>query len=224
MRTDLDLRHDVERELDWEPSIDAAEIGVAVKGGIVTLTGFVNSYREKLGAEEAAKRVAGVLGLANDIEVRLQRDARLTDAEIAHAAVEVLKANASVPPGRVRPVVKEGIVTLEGQVEWQYQRAAAQRCVEILHGVTAVINKIAIRPKAIAAPTEIQKKIEEALKRSAQVDAQGITVETSDGKVTLRGKVRSYWERAEAETAAWAAPGVKEVENHLTIATPVYEQ
>jgi osmotically-inducible protein OsmY len=224
MRTDLDLRHDVERELDWEPRIDASEIGVAVKEGIVTLTGLVSTYREKLAAEEAAKRVAGVLGLANDIEVHLKTDSKLTDAEIAHVAVEVLKANASVPAGRVRPVVKEGVVVLEGQVEWQYQRAAAQRCVETLHGVTGVINKIVMRPNAAAARTEVKQKIEEALRRAAQIDAERIKVETANGKITLRGKVRSYWERAEAEAAAWAAPGVREVENHLTIATPVYEE
>jgi osmotically-inducible protein OsmY len=221
MRTDQDIRRDVERQLEWEPSIDAGEIGVSVKDGIVTLSGFVHAFLEKLDAERAAKRVAGVVGLANDVEVR-PRDQR-TDGEIAHAAVEALKAHTSVPEGKVRPVVKHGVVTLEGEVEWQFQREAALAVVRGLRGVKYVNNQIALKPTARPSPSDIKIKIEDALKRSAQVDARKITVAMTDSTVVLRGAVRSYWEREEAETAAWAAPGVTRVDNRIELAVPPYE-
>lgn len=218
MRADQDIRRDVERQLEWEPSIDAGEIGVAVKDGIVTLSGIVHAFLEKLDAERAAKRVVGVVGLANDVEVR-PRDQR-TDGEIAHAAVEALKAHTFVPEGKVRPrpVVKDGVVTLEGEVEWQFQREAALAVVRGLRGVKYVINQIALKPTARPSPSEIKTKIEDALKRSAQVDARKITVGMTDSEVVLRGSVRSYWEREEAETAAWAAPGVTRVDNRIEVA------
>ena len=221
MRADQDIRRDVERQLDWEPSIDAREIGVAVKDGIVTLSGFVHAFLEKLDAARAAKRVTGVLGLANDIVVQ-PRDQR-TDGEIAHAAADTLKVYTSVPEGTVRPAVTNGIVTLEGEVEWQYQRDAAQAVVRGLRGVKQVINQIALKPKARPSASDIKIKIEDALKRSAQVDARRITVAATEGTVVLRGTVRSYWEQEEAEAAAWAAPGVTRVDNRIEIAVPAYE-
>ena len=216
MRADQDIRRDVERQLEWEPSIDAGEIGVSVKDGIVTLSGFVHSFVEKLDAERAAKRVVGVAGLANDIEVR-PRDQR-TDGEIAHAAVETLKEHTSIPQGKVRPVVKNGIVTLEGEVEWQFQREAALAAVRGLRGVKYATDQIELKPTARSSPSDIKTKIEDALKRSAQVDARTITVAMTDSTVTLKGSVRSYWEREEAETAAWAAPGVTRVDNRIEVA------
>jgi osmotically-inducible protein OsmY len=221
MRADQDIRRDVERQLEWEPSIDAGEIGVAVKDGIVTLSGFVHAFLEKFDAERAAKRVIGVAGLANDIEVR-PRDQR-TDGEIAHAAVEALKAHISIPEGKVRPVVKDGVVTLEGELEWQFQRDAALAAVRGLRGVKQVINQTVLKPKVRPNPSDIKIKIEDALKRSAQVDARKITVAMTDSTVVLRGSVRSSWEREEAETAAWAAPGVTRVDNRIEVAVPSYE-
>jgi osmotically-inducible protein OsmY len=216
MRADQDIRRDVERQLEWEPSIDAGEIGVAVKDGIVTLSGFVHSFLETYDAERAAKRVTGVVGLASDIEVR-PRDQR-TDSEIAHAAVEALKAHTSVPEGKVRPVVKDGIVTLEGVVEWQFQREAALAVVRGLRGVKQVINQTVLKPTMRPNLSDIKIKIEDALKRSAQVDARKITVTMTDGTVVLKGSVRSYWERDEAATAAWAAPGVTRVDDRIEVA------
>jgi len=221
MRVDQDIRRDVERQLDWEPSIDAREIGVAVKDGIVTLTGVVHYFLEKFDAERAAKRVIGVVGLANDIEVQ-PRD-QLTDGEIAHAAVEALKAHTSIPQGEVRPVVKDGSVTLEGEVEWQFQRDAAFSVVRSLRGVKQVINQTVLKPKMRPNPSDIKMKIEDALKRSAQVDASKITVAMTDNTVVLRGSVRSYWEREEAEAAAWAAPGVTRVDSRIEVAVPTDE-
>jgi len=215
MRADQDIRRDLERQLEWEPSIDASQIGVSVRDGVATLSGFVHSFLEKLDAERAAKRVIGVVGLANDIEVR-PRDQR-TDGEIAEAAVEALKQHTSIPEGKVRPVVKNGVVTLEGEVEWQFQREAALAAVRGLRGVKYMTDQIALKPRARPSPSDIKAKIEDALKRSAQVDARQITVATSEGTVTLTGSVRSYWEREEAETAAWAAPGVARVDNRIAV-------
>ena len=172
MRADQDIRRDLERQLEWEPSIDAREIGVSVRDGVATLSGFVHSFLEKLDAERAAKRVVGVVGLANDIEVR-PRDQR-TDGEIAQAAVEGLKQYTSIPQGKVRPVVKNGIVTLEGEVEWQFQREAALAVVRGLRGVKYATDQIRLKPTARPTPSDIKTKIEDALKRSAQVDARKI--------------------------------------------------
>jgi osmotically-inducible protein OsmY len=221
MRANQDIRRDVERQLEWEPSIDAGEIGVAVKDGIVTLSGFAHSFLENFDAERAAKRVTGVVGLANDIEVQ-PRDRR-TDSEIAHAAVEALKGHTFLPEGKVRPVVKHGIVTLEGEVEWQYQRDAALAVTRGLRGVKQVINQTVLKPKMRPNPSDIKIKIEDALKRSAQVDASKITVAMTDNTVVLRGSVRSYWEREEAEAAAWAAPGVTRVDSRIEVAVPTDE-
>jgi osmotically-inducible protein OsmY len=213
MKTDNELRRDVERELQWDPSVDARDIGVAAKNGVVTLTGQVANYFGKWQAEQIVKRVAGVAGLANDIEVRLS--AERSDTDIAQAAAFALKINTAVPPDRVKVIVEHAWVTLEGKVDWYYQRSAAESAVRHLMGVKAVTNAIDIMPKA--KPADVRHQIEQAFERNAQIDARRISIETNDRKVILRGTVRSWAELDEAETAAWAAPGVSEVDNRLTV-------
>jgi len=213
---DLELKKAVESELNFEPSINAAEIGVAVKNGVVTLTGRVPSYWEKIAAERAAARVAGVKAVANELEVRLPGSSERTDEDIARAAVDTLKWNVLVPADRIKVKVSKGWVTLEGTVDWQYQKSAAEKTVRKLTGVVGVTNLIEVKPSVSKA--EVKSAIEGALKRLAEVDANRIQVETEDGKVILSGTVRSWFEREEAERAAWAAPGVRAVEDHIAIA------
>jgi osmotically-inducible protein OsmY len=215
--TDAEIRKNVEAELSFEPSINASEIGVAVKDGIVTLTGRVDSYWEKIAAEEAAARVAGVKAVANELEIRLPFSSERTDEDIARAAVNRLEWTITVPKDRIKVKVSKGWVTLEGEVEWQFQKNAVAEAVRNLVGIKGVINHIVVKERPSTA--EVKAKIEEALKRSAEVDASHITVETEGDKVILKGTVRSWFEREEAERAAWRAPGVRKVDNRIIVST-----
>ena len=217
MRSDSEIERDVKEELQWDPDLDATDIAVSAKKGVVTLTGFVRSYTDKYEAEAAAKRVAGVAGVANDIEVRMPSVDERPDPEIARDAVAAIKSQLPISSEHIKVVVKNGWVTLEGQVEWQYQRSTAETAVRRIKGVKGVSNLIQLKPRD--APAEIKKKIQEAFKRNAEVDANRIMVETNGGEVILKGTVRSWIEREEAERVAWSAPGVTKVEDHI-IVTP----
>ena len=215
MKTDKELQRDILDELSWEPLVDPARIGVAVTGGIVTLTGHVSSYAERYAAERAAKRVYGVRAVANELEVKLPGSSQRTDEDIARAAVEALRSNVAIPADKSKVTVSKGWVTLEGEVEWQYQKSAAERAVHYLPGVVGVSNLITIKPRV--SPAELKTKIENAFKRSAELDANRITVEVEGGKVILRGTVGSWAETEGAERAAWSAPGVYSVGNQITV-------
>ena len=211
--TDEQIRDDVLDELKWDPQVKGSEIGVIVKNGVVALTGWTDSYAKKWGAEEDALRVTGVKGVANDIEVKLATER--TDADIAAAAVRALEWNASIPAGRITVTVSKGWVTLKGEVEWQYQREEAGKVVRQLWGVKGVSNLIDVKPRST--PSELKKKIEQALIRNAEIDANSITVEVQGSKAVLKGKVRSWAEKHEAENAAWLAPGITSVDNKIEI-------
>jgi len=213
--TDKQLQQDVLRALDWEPSIDAAEIGVTVEDSVVTLKGQVRTYAQKAAAERVVLHVFGVKALANDLEVRLVKAAERTDGDIAQAVAAALNWNSEVPANRVTVTVSNGWVTLRGDLDWEYQREAAGRAVKYLIGVQGVSNLIAVKPHVNVA--DVKTKIEDALKRSAEVDARRINVKVLEGQVTLTGNVHSWAERDEARRAAWAAPGVKEVQDQLAI-------
>jgi osmotically-inducible protein OsmY len=215
MRLDSDIKRDVEDELRFDPDIDATDIAVAVSKGVVTLSGFVRSYSQKTQAERDAKRIAGVVGVANDIEVRLPVIDERPDPEIARDAVNALKAELPYSSENIKVIVKNGWLTLEGNVEWNYSRERAESAVKRARGVKGVTNSIVVKPKV--APYEIRRKIEDAFRRSAEIDASRVTVEANGSEVVLRGTVRAWAERQEAERTAWAAPGVTKVDNRITI-------
>ncbi len=215
MRLDSDIKRDVEDELRWNPDIDATDIGVAVHNGVVTLTGFVRSYAQKTQAERDTKRVAGVVGVANDIEVRLPVLDERPDPDIVRDAVAALKSELPFSAENIKVIAKDGWLTLEGRVEWNYARERAKNAVKRIRGVKGVANSITVKPEV--APHEIRRKIEDAFRRSAELDASRITVEASGGEVILRGTVKSWAERQEAERTAWAAPGVTKVDNRIAI-------
>jgi osmotically-inducible protein OsmY len=213
--TDRELKQHVENALDWEPSVDAADIGVSVEAGVVTLRGNVGSYAARGAAERVALRVYGVKAVANDVTVRLVTGFERNDTDIAQAAVTALKWNTFIPQNRVTIIVSNGWLTLNGTLDWQYQKEAATRAVRDLTGVKGVTNGITVKPHVQAG--EVQAKIEAAFKRSAEIDARRVSVAATDGTVTLSGHVRSWMERQEAERAAWAAPGVSQVDDRITV-------
>jgi osmotically-inducible protein OsmY len=218
MKSDSELRRDVERELEWEPGVDERRIGVSVIDGVVTLTGQVSSYAERWKAERTVERVTGVRGIANDLEVIPTGEH--SDTDVARAAVDALKSDITVPSDGIKVKVDKGWVTLTGEATWDFERRAAERAVRNLTGVRGLTNLITVKPEV--KPQNVKQMIEETFKREAVLDANNIQVEVNGSEVALRGTVRSWIERHEAEKAAWAAPGVTAVHNYITVEEPAY--
>lgn len=215
MKTDLQLHKDVLDEIRWDPRVKETEIGVAAKDGVVTLTGSVETYAQKYAVERDVERVTGVRAVADDLHVRPSGAFLRNDTDIAHSVVNALAWDIEVPAEKITAKVENGWITLKGEVDWNYQKVAAERAVRYLAGVKGISNLVDVKP--LVSPVEVKSKIEAALKRNAELDAKSINVETTNGKVILKGHVRSWAERADAEHAAWAAPGVREVDDRLTV-------
>ncbi|HEY3640271.1 MAG TPA: BON domain-containing protein [Xanthobacteraceae bacterium] len=215
MRSDSEIERDVKEELQWDPDLDATDIAVSVKQGVVALAGFVKSFSDKYEAETAVKRVAGVVGVANDLEVRMPSVDERPDPDIARDAVAAIKSQLPISSEHIKVIVKNGWVTLEGHMEWQYQKSTAEFAVRRIKGVRGVINNIMLKPQV--EPADIQRKIQAAIKRLAEVDANRVSVEANGSEVILKGTVGSWVEREEAERAAWAAPGVTKVEDRIVV-------
>lgn len=212
---DADIQRNVLEELKWEPRVQPNEIGVIVKDGVVTLTGYVDSYAKKIAAEQAALRVHGVKAVANDIQVRLPGSSERTDTDLARMSKEALQWNVLVPSDRIKVTVSSGWMTLEGEVDYAFQKQEAERAVRNLTGVRGVTNLITVKPRV--SPTTIKEDIERALVRNAELDAKNIQVDVEGSKVILRGRVSSYAEKKAAEQTAWAQPGVSQVENLIIV-------
>lgn len=215
MKTDTQIKRDVEAELRWDPRVNETEIGVAVKDGVVTLSGYVPNYAQRTAAEHDAERVSGVRALAEELKVKLPGTVEFTDTDIARRAVNALEWDVEVPASRIKVRVDRGWITLDGEADWQFERKAAERAVRYLSGVVGVSNLVRIRARV--STYDVSRRIKEALERSAAADAASIDVEANDGRVTLRGKVSSWTERQDAERAAWAASGVTTVDDFITI-------
>ena len=215
MKTDSQLRDDVQAELRWDPSVQAANVGVIVKDGVVTLTGHLASHAEKYAAERAVQRVHGVKALAIEMTVKLPFDNQRTDADIAAAAERALEWNVLVPDGKIHPMVEKGWLTLNGEVDWDYQRSAAESAARDLMGVTGVSNLVKVTPKV--SPADVEKKIHSALSRQADREASRLAIKVDGSQVTLRGTVHSWVERDAVQGAAWATPGVSMVVNELLV-------
>lgn len=215
MKSDTDIKRDVESELRWAPELDETDIAVKATNSVATLTGFVKTYMEKYAAEKAAKRVQGVEAVANDIEVRLPSDFAVPDPELARNAVHALRIELPFVHEKIKVLMDHGRITLEGALDFGYQRNWAERAVRNLKGTKSIVNLIVITPRV--QPSDVKKKIQAAFMRSAQLDANRISVEAHEGEVILRGKVRSWAEREEAQDTAWAAPGVKQVKNEISV-------
>ena len=219
MPDDTTLQAMVMDELAWTPDVDAAHIGVAARNGVITLSGVVNSLTEKVAAEQAARRVKGVQGIAQEIKVHPPSAHKHADEEIADRALKILNWDLEVPDEKIQVKVEQGVVTLTGSVTHQFQRQAVERDIRKLGGVTDIINLIEVRPGTdrVTDPGTVHDKIENALRRSAELEASHINVSVRGSKVILNGRVKTWWERNIAESAAWSAPGVAEVEDHLVI-------
>lgn len=220
MKTDLEIQNDVMDELKWEPFLNASEIGVAVKNGVVTLSGTVDSYLKKKEAEKAAERVSGVKAVAEDIMVRYTNSVVDNDTDIAHAVVNALKWHSAIKDERMKVKVEDGVVTLDGDVDWAFQKNAAQSQIENLLGVKRINNNLIVKNSMPV--KDIKQKIKAAFHRSATIDSEKVNIEITGTKVTLKGTVRSWAEKHDAESAVWAAPGINEVDNQLEVKSEVY--
>ena len=215
MKSDTDVRRDVEAELKWSPEIDETDIAVKVNDGAVALSGFARNLFEKHHAEVVAKRVVGVAAVANDLEVRRPGDDRPTDPELAREALAAIKHELPMSWDKIQPVVHEGRLFLEGTVEWNFQRERAENAVRKIKGVWHVRNSVKVKP--MIPVQDIKEKIEAAFKRSAEFDSRQVTVDTAGSEVILRGEVRSWAERDQAQASAWSAPGVTQVHNQISV-------